>query len=251
MAGATQKSKRSTKTPAAIKQAPTLALGGTPIDSTFIGKGADGTGMAMSDADLQEYSQQLSDVLSGLGTGAGGFTFDSPLGGVGGGGSSPAWSMSSGSNHGLDSSGSSSRASEALAVSGPGWASQELMFPSTVDNTVAAVSNTVADAMLDGWLQQFVNTDAMDANSKSRAVSVDAIMPSFSGAAAFGGSPLAMMPVQQNGGSPLPLSLVPAGSAVTNPLSFSPVESSMDIFDQSTVAAIANASPDMLVSMLS
>ncbi|KAJ1939937.1 hypothetical protein EC988_007174, partial [Linderina pennispora] len=239
MAGATQKPKRTTKAPTAIKQASTLALGGNSIDDTFIAKGGDESGLAMSDADLQEYSQQLSDVLSGLGAGAGGFTFDSP---VGGGGSSPAWSMSSGSNHGSFS------AADPLATSSTGWGPQEPMFPSTVDNSVAGTT-TAADAMLDGWLQQFVNTEAMDGNSKSRAVSVDAIMPSLS-SAAFSSSPLVMMPVQ-NGGSPLPLSLVPAASAATDPLSFSPAESSMDILDQSTVAAIANASPDMLVSMLS
>ncbi|ORX72683.1 hypothetical protein DL89DRAFT_254874 [Linderina pennispora] len=146
MAGATQKPKRTTKAPTAIKQASTLALGGNSIDDTFIAKGGDESGLAMSDADLQD-------------AGAGGFTFDSP---VGGGGSSPAWSMSSGSNHGSFS------AADPLATSSTGWGPQEPMFPSTVDNSVAGTT-TAADAMLDGWLQQFVNTEAMDGNSKSRA----------------------------------------------------------------------------------
>ncbi|KAI8323620.1 hypothetical protein GQ54DRAFT_296688 [Martensiomyces pterosporus] len=287
----------------------------------FIVKSEPAFDSAITAADLQEYSQQLSEALAAAvsvspeGVFA---TGNSPI--PGGGSLSPAWSMSSGSNnsgeynsgavppmmpHSATHSPIDDGASDPLAAAQEWLAtsSQELMFPhlassalgfsatsaassldatgSTAIDAATQPANTADAAALDGWLQQFVNADAMDAitSERPRAASTDAVAP-FSAATTStttnGAHRLSPVPdFTFSSPSVLPITSIAATSVSSAPVSLhskshSPSSSGIDLFDSSTVAAMASAaaaaaaaatntditgsstlSQDVLVSMLS
>ncbi|KAJ2712417.1 hypothetical protein H4R19_002767, partial [Coemansia spiralis] len=168
-----------------------------------------------------------------------------------GGGLSPAWSTSSASNNG-DS-----------APPGPRSAtySPHAMFPAltpgSLDVDVSAIADafvssgavgapadaaapgpgapTTADAALDGWLQQFVNADAIDYAAAKRPCAADsphAVELTASGPldSLYPGSLAAPVPG---------LELATTPGDVTP--SRSPLDTYIDLLDESTVAAIASA----------
>ncbi|KAJ1992705.1 hypothetical protein GGI25_002038 [Coemansia spiralis] len=147
-------------------------------------------------------------------------------------------------------------------------------FDSTNTASSAAHTNslsTTADAALDGWLQQFVNADAISGTTSATAASVAALLSSTtspettsfisyalpaSQPATFSfETPVASIPV------PGMLSLQESPT-LRLASSLSPPSSAIDLLDQSAVAAIASAaaaaaasvgsiSPDVLASVLS
>ncbi|KAJ1727199.1 hypothetical protein LPJ61_004704, partial [Coemansia biformis] len=132
---------------------------------------------------------------------------------------------------------------------------------SVVGDTVGAPVGTAthapsvpatADAALDGWLQQFVNAEAIDCAGARRSCAPDMYLEAMP---APGGSLDALCP-----GSLAATAASAPGLLAATPADGSPARSPsaayMGLFDESTVAAIASAvsstlSPDMLASVLS
>ncbi|KAJ2735230.1 hypothetical protein IW152_001749 [Coemansia sp. BCRC 34962] len=238
----------------------------------------------------QQQQQHLNDVFPGgsppqlmSSAGAGTFMLASttqPL--LAGGAASPAWSASSASLNGdivaaaplhpatyySPSTGSSSgmlldsAAHEWLAAScSAAGVSHEIMFPGLAHlpaavpsslTTAAAAANDAA--VLDGWLQQFVNAEAIEGVDRHpRALSMD------SGGFLFGGEASGSLCPESLAANDTPASLEVAlgspHSVHSSPLGVTAC-AAIDLLNETEVAAIASAaagalSSDVLASMIS
>ncbi|KAJ2759875.1 hypothetical protein IWQ57_006443, partial [Coemansia nantahalensis] len=107
-----------------------------------------------------------------------------------------------------------------------------------------------ADAALDGWLQQFVNADAIDSAASKRSWAAD---PPLDAEPMARGAADALYPCSL--ATPMP-GLLHTGTPADDGLSRSPLGAYMDLLDETTVAAIASAvsstlPADMLASVFS